>query len=232
MNGKLKNVIIPGWSVQAEFYSPLMSDDTVIYDFKFFSGTSADAVSGFSSGIRELCTSPCIIHAHSLGAMLAIGAIAGLPHLKALVIWSGFAKFARGSDNPCGQDPAAIEVMREQLQANPSGLLKSFYRRMFQPAKLSAGIPGKLNIPALDAGLELLLKCDFRKKLPEITIPVLILHGTEDKIADKELAGVLSKGIKCSSVNLFGNAGHALPFTHWTEAAPVIDEYMRKHDIN
>ncbi|OGV40164.1 MAG: hypothetical protein A2X48_20390 [Lentisphaerae bacterium GWF2_49_21] len=231
MDKSLKKIIIPGWAVQPEACSAMGTGNSFVYDFDFFHGTGAGAVINFNKNMMMLCASPCILHAHSLGAMLALGCLDQLGSAKALVIWSGFAKFAKDDGNDHGQDPGAIESMEKQLLQNPSGLVKSFYRTMYSPGKYNGRIPDVFNIPALAAGLDCLLKCDFRKKLAEIRTPVLILHGNEDRIADVELASVLSGSLESSSLKIFNGAGHALPFTHPDEAGLVVDKFLRVHDV-
>ncbi len=182
--------------------------------------------------MENMCGSPCIITAHSLGSILAFGIISDLHNAKALIVYSGFAKFAKADDNPYGQTVETIQDMKKQLMLNPSGLLKSFHRNMSFPSKYELTVPETLNVPALSAGLDILINCDFRSKLAEIKIPVLIIHGAQDRIVNVEMADELAGNIRFSRLHVFKNAGHAVPFTHSNESKIITEKFLTDYDIH
>ena len=55
---------------------------------------------------------------------------------------------------------------------------------------------------------------DVRERLREITLPTIVLHGTEDSLFDVEDAHVLSRNLPNAELRLVQVAGHALPVTH------------------
>jgi pimeloyl-ACP methyl ester carboxylesterase len=72
-------------------------------------------------------------------------------------------------------------------------------------------------------------KFDTYEKLSEISIPTLILHGTEDKILPAENAKVLAEKIPSAELFLFENAGHGVIVQEqklWTQK--VIEFLTRK----
>ncbi len=233
MDKKLKKVLVPGWAVMPELYGPLIGDPgSDIYDFSFFSGESTDQLVNFDSLIGSFCDSPCVLHAHSLGAMLCIGALPRLPNVKALIIYSGFAKFARtGEDNPYGQPPEIIGMMKRYIAENPESLVKNFYRTMFHPERYAGAYPGILNIACLACGLGTLSANDCRANVAGIRIPVLLLHGAKDRVADVKLAEELASALLDSRLHVIDDAGHALPFTHADKCRTLTGNFFSDHDI-
>jgi pimeloyl-ACP methyl ester carboxylesterase len=232
MHRKLKNIILPGWAMPRDLYPALPEDSAEVYDFGFFSEKHSGLPPAFDSEIENMCGSPCIMTAHSLGSMLALGRISNLLNIKALVVYSGFAKFAKSADNLSGQPAETIESMKKQLGNNPAGLLKSFYRNTSFPSKYEFKLPSTVNVAALAEGLDILLKCDSRSRLAEIKIPVLLIHGEEDRIANVKLAEELAGNIKFSRLHVFKNAGHAVPFTHSNESKKITEKFLTDYDIH
>lgn len=228
----LGNIILPGWAVGAEHYAVLSENRTRVFDFGFFSANPSGLPPAFNYEIKTLCGSPCIITAHSLGSVLALGMIPSLPAVKALIVYSGFAKFAKAGDNPFGQPVETVQAMKGQLLSNPSALLKSFYRNMAFPSRHEFTVPQTLNIPVLDSGLDFLLDCDCRPVLAKIKIPVLIMHGGEDRIVNVKMAAELAGNIGFSRLHVFKNAGHAVPFTHPEESKTITEKFLRDYDIH
>ncbi len=58
--------------------------------------------------------------------------------------------------------------------------------------------------------LEAVLKCTHHHALKSIEVPVLILHGKNDKILNLNEAVYLNKNIKNSDLIVYGNCGHLL----------------------
>lgn len=169
--------------------------------------------------------------AHSLGSVLAFGIIPTLPNVKALIVYSGFAKFAKSDDNPFGQPVETVQAMKGQLLNNPSGLLKSFYRNMAFPSRHEFAVAQTLNIPVLSSGLDILADFDSRPNLAEIKIPVLIIHGGQDRIVNVKIAYELAGNIEFSRLHVFKNAGHAVPFTHSEESKTITEKFLKDYDI-
>lgn len=63
---------------------------------------------------------------------------------------------------------------------------------------------------AVTQSITALRDLDLRSQLSKITVPVVIFHGTQDKLCDFAFAGQLQKGIKNAKIIKFENSGHAL----------------------
>ena len=197
----LGNIILPGWAIDTKLYTAAFGNRDEVYDFGFFSDKPSALPPAFDYQITDICNSPCIMTAHSLGSILAFGMIPVLSNVRALVVYSGFAKFAKGDGNLSGQPAETVQAMKKQLLSNPSGLLKSFYRNVSSPSKHEFNVPAKLNVQVLHAGLDVLLNCDCRAKLVEVKIPVLIIHGGQDRIVNVKAADELAGNIRFSRLH-------------------------------
>ena len=228
----LGNIILPGWAIDTKLYTAAFGNRDEVYDFGFFSDKPSALPPAFDYQITDICNSPCIMTAHSLGSILAFGMIPVLSNVRALVVYSGFAKFAKGDGNLSGQPAETVQAMKKQLLSNPSGLLKSFYRNVSSPSKHEFNVPAKLNVQVLHAGLDVLLNCDCRAKLVEVKIPVLIIHGGQDRIVNVKAADELAGNIRFSRLHVFKNAGHAVPFTHSNESKTITEKFLKDYDIH
>ncbi|MFZ2653511.1 MAG: alpha/beta hydrolase, partial [Victivallales bacterium] len=93
-------------------------------------------------------------------------------------------------------------------------------------------LPDHFNVSALEAGLDILSGLDIRPLLAGIMVPVLILHGSEDKIVNPGIAEELAAGLKNSRLHIIGNAGHALPVTHVNECKNLIERFISDYDVS
>ena len=186
--------------------------DTVV-DYGFFSKGDGLELFSSESWLNDLQPdSSYMLIAHSMGALFALRNSQLRNSAERIIIYSGFARFAESEDNPYGKRVAEIEVMRKQLRRNPAMLLRSFYRTMMAPQKLRISQMEYYNTEKLDEGLELLKNCDIRNELDDLSVPVEIIHGAEDKIVSVKLAEYLHARIPSSELNIQPDKGHGLIF--------------------
>jgi len=55
---------------------------------------------------------------------------------------------------------------------------------------------------------------DVRERLSEITVPTIVLHGSEDSIFKPEIGKCLADGLPSAEFRLVDGAAHGLPLTH------------------
>ena len=157
----------------------------------------------------------------SMGGLLAIEL---LPvSCKKLILISSTAKFCGGEDYPCGTHEKILRRMILQLKRNPVPVLAEFYKNVHHPYRALRTAPC-CSPNELVAGLEYLQTSDVRQKVPDIGIPVLLLHGTDDRIIPSAAAEWLHERLPDSQLRIFENGSHALPSHHFTE---VMDEISR-----
>jgi len=215
-----KIIFFPGWGIEAGQYPDYGQEEIVDYGF-FANSTVFDFT-------KPAIPDAEIIIGHSLGACLALQSTLNSSNLKALILFSPFAKFTATEDNPAGQPAKGIRAMMMFLKMSPKKVLQQFYQQLYAPEKSLIEIPETVNKPQLAIGLGLLLKVDLRPDLAKIEIPVLIIQGQEDRIVKPCLAENLAEKLPKAELHLFENAGHALPFTHTTECRELIRDFFDK----
>jgi len=206
-------LLITGWAHGTEEMQPVADALAMDYDVRILTGAQALAD-------RSIPSSNYIV-ASSMGGLLAMERLPD--SCNKLVLISSTAKFCAAEDYPCGTREKTLRRMILQLKRNPEAVLEEFFRNVHHPNTYHtcAGVEEPLN--SLCLGLEYLLISDVRAKVPNIGIPVLLLHGAEDRIIPPSAAEWLQKHLPDSRLSVFENDGHALPAHHFSE---VMDEIL------
>ena len=150
----------------------------------------------------------------SMGGLLAMELLPDT--CKKLVLISSTAKFCATDGYPCGTHEKILRRMILQLKRAPETVLDEFFKNVHFPARESRFAKNlrkeaDLNLDELVSGLEYLIHSDVRNGAPTLNRPVLLLHGTEDRIIPSAAAEWLHEHLPDSQLKLFENAGHALP---------------------
>lgn len=165
----------------------------------------------------------------SMGGLLAIELLP--ENCKKLILISSTAKFCASEDFPCGTPERIMKRMILQLKRNPNAVLEEFFKNVHFPRRESRQAAATrleamstLEKEDLVSGLDYLLTSDVRSIIPTMEIPVLLLHGTEDRIIPCAAAEWLHAHLPDSQLKIFEQAGHALPAHQFTA---VLDEIVR-----
>ena len=118
-----------------------------------------------------------------------------------------------------------------QLKRNPEAVLDEFFKNVHFPfresrAAIAARKTDKTDPGELVKGLEYLLHSDVRDKVPDIQIPVLLLHGTEDRIIPSGAAEWLHRHLPQSDLKIIEGDGHALPAHHFETVMKSMAEFL------
>ncbi len=223
-------LLLPGWGLAIDAYPDLGHDRAV--DYGLFGEAPAFPFADPGSGLCRLLprgqVEPLVLLGHSLGALLALKLVAQLPpgRIRALVLIAGFARFTDDGVGWPGQPVAAVDAMIGRLAEDPAAVLRSFLRRAADPERHALPPPPALRPEALAAGLVALRETDLRPGLATCAAPVLLLHGTADRIVPwaqaERLAGMLP------DVRLVGvaDAGHLIPVTRPAACRHAITEFL------
>ena len=209
-------LLITGWAHGPEAVQPMADKLTADYDIRILTGTQVLK--------EQVIPSVDYIITGSMGGLLAIE---HLPEsCKKLVLISSTARFCTGEGYPCGTPEKIMRRMILQLKRNPDAVLEEFYKNVHFPHRQSrqASTPCSDRKEELAAGLEYLLASDVCAHVPDIKIPVLLLHGADDRIIPTTAAEWLHDHLPDSHLKVFKNDGHALPAHHFGE---VMDELVR-----
>lgn len=165
----------------------------------------------------------------SMGGLLAMQYLPS--SCRKLVLISSTAKFCSTDNYPCGTHEKVLRRMMAQLQRDPEGVVDAFFKNVHYPFRESRqAIAMRRNasreIDDLVAGLEYLLQSDVREKVPNLDIPVLLLHGTEDRIIPSGAAEWLHAHLPNSQLKMIEGDGHALPAHHFESVVNAIRLFL------
>jgi pimeloyl-ACP methyl ester carboxylesterase len=111
--------------------------------------------------------------------------------------------------------------MQRSLARDARGTLENFHRLCAAPAELSAaelservGQSLSIAIEQLAAGLCDLRDKDFRGRVGEVSCPVLLLHGEEDRVIPCDASRWLAANLPNAKLVTLAGAGHDLPLRH------------------
>ncbi|MBP2314826.1 alpha/beta fold hydrolase [Azospirillum soli] len=129
---------------------------------------------------------------------------------------------ARTDDNPDGIDPAVFEAFRSDclMRDFPKWLEDNI--RPFMTADSSAGMMAWVKSMVLQASMKALLDChrattstDFRRELPEIAVPTLLVHGDLDVSSPLAITGrKTAELMPNATLTVYEGAPHGLFLTH------------------
>jgi len=214
-------LLITGWAHGPEAVTPLAEALSGKFDVQVLTGAEVLMK-------RTIPDADCIVTG-SMGGMLAMEL---LPEsCKRLVLISSTAKFCSAENYPCGTPDRVLRRMITQLQRDPATVLDDFLRNVHYPRRESRQAIAMrkdrpFKIDELAAGLEYLLNADLREQVGDIEIPVLLLHGTEDRIIPPTASEWLHERLSTSELKIIANGGHALPAHHQQEVLASLNRFL------
>ncbi len=138
----------------------------------------------------------------------SMGGILALEHLpascKKLVLISATARFCATENYSCGIPEKFLRRMIVQLRRDPGAVLAEFYKNVCFPRPPQPAEPGG----HLAEGLDYLLTADLRTTVPNLGIPVLLLHGEEDLIIPPEASDWLAQHLPSANCIRLADEGH------------------------
>lgn len=161
--------------------------------------------------------------AWSMGAQVVLQAFPGLrERIESLVLVGGTPKFNASEEYPFGLPKSETRSMAIRLKKNYTKTMGEFFNVMFTEGELSKEdyqriirdiiVGGKL--PERETALktlETLVSSDLRRVVPEIDVPVLLVHGGEDVITLPGASRYMAECLPDATLKIFEGTGHA-PF--------------------
>ena len=236
-------VLVHGWPLNAdmwEYQAPFLAENgcrVIAYDRRGF-GRSGQPWSGYdydtmADDLAALFDALDLRDATLVGFSMGGGEVArylsrhgGSGRVSRAVLVSAVTPFLlRTEDNPDGVDRSVFDDMVVNLQADRPAFLASFGRQFFGAGLLNFSISNELlqwagNL-ALMASPKATLDCvrafsetDFRGDLPQIRVPVLVIHGDADGTVPIDAAGRRAAAmIPGAQLLEYKGAPHGLFFT-------------------
>lgn len=209
----LKLLLMHGWGLDGAIWRNLavrLSDCDIAIDDRGY----------FGAPVAPVIDAPCVVLAHSFGAMRAL--MAPPPAMRGLIAINGFDRFTSRDHQP-GVARRLIDRMIDRFGSSPKAVLTEFRQRCGwrDPA------------PHCDADLLLrdlqsLRDDDASGISAALCVPVLSLQGAHDAILPEPLrATVFSTATDVTRLT-HAEAGHLLPMERPQWCASAIREFVER----
>jgi len=144
--------------------------------------------------------------------------------------------FLKTGDNPSGLDKAQFEGMRATWLRDYPGWAWQQTPAFFAPETSAAMqqwgfvLGTQSNLHAILESNVSVTETDFRAELPRVTVPTLILHGTQDRSCPVGMTGApTAKLIPGARLEVVEGAPHGLIFTHAERVNAELLGFLRDH---
>ncbi|MHA7174884.1 alpha/beta fold hydrolase [Arthrobacter monumenti] len=250
-------VLIHGWPLSGEAWKdqvPALQQAgyrVITYDRRGF-GRSDKPKSGFNydtltEDLHALLQELALVDATLVGFSMGGGEVAryvsayGRERLRSVVFASAIPPFMmRTEDNPDGPltEDAAAE-MSADLTSDEESFYDSFTTQFFsangelkvteQQRQEAVGLCKQADKKAALACMEAFGTTDFRRDLPKVNVPTLILHGDSDGIVPIEGSGQRTQtAIPGSELHVIAGAPHGCNVSHADEWNSAVLEFLKK----
>jgi len=158
---------------------------------------------------------------------------------KAALISSIIPLVKKKDDNPDGVPQEALDGIKDALQKDRVGFLKSFHKGFYNYEKnkdrvseaqldydfiIASHASPRATIQAALAWMH----TDFRPELKNVTVPTLIVHGDSDETVPIETsADQAAKGIADNRYEIIKGAPHGLNITHAKELNNLLIDFLK-----
>lgn len=225
-------LLIPGWGTTERVWDRFLAGYP---EARVFHGTWNDCVREWPQAIGRALSGisgTCVLVGWSLGALLALRAALEFPErVDRLVLISGTARMPQ-AEGYAGTDPRVLRAMRSRLTRDVGRVLSEFADLCAEPDGDAAVRSEYLDMAhtqsreALSAGLDALASLDFRGRLKEISVPALLLHGSEDRVIPLSQAEAVASLLPDARLEVLAGRGHALPFTASGELGQAVRRFL------
>lgn len=231
-------IFISGWASDASSWNSIIEkiDRPVGYrHVNWWECLNDDSERNSLLQILEKEKGEVVIVGWSLGALTALEGYAFRPnHVKALVLISGTSRMISEGSYP-GVDARVLTAMNAKFRRSPRLVLEEFARLCIDNGVKSSPETDtfidtfveqalRLGTHHLTSGLSYLQKKDLRCILPEIKIPVCLIHGDCDRIIPVTCARYMQSKMPRSRLVEIQGGPHALLYTAPLSVAEYISE--------
>jgi len=236
-------VLIHGWPLSSDSWDDVAlavanaGFQVFAYDRRGF-GRSSHAWSGydydtFSADLAQLIDQRELHKVSLVGFSMGGGEVIryvsryGVERLTSLVLISSIIPFMLQTEsNPGGIPKEVFEEMKQGIAKDRSAFFAKFFKDFFGVGLMSSPVSEEMlewtRSISMQAGLKGVLDCidafsstDFRSELKAVTIPTLLIHGTDDKTVPITVsAHVATDGIRGANLIEYAGAPHGLFATH------------------
>lgn len=224
-------LFLHGWMMSRKvwhFQLPLSAEFRIITMDLRGHGESAAADFSYAACLKDieellahLSIESAVVVGWSMGSQLAVKAADLLKgRISGLLLVGATPRFCSGSDYPHGLPSFEARGMAIRIKRDYQGTAGQFFKEMFSAAETASVNLSEVaartvsSLPPLQitlSALQALTDADLRQILADISQPVLLLHGAEDKICLPGAAEFMAEKLPLATVRIIDSSGHA-PF--------------------
>jgi non-heme chloroperoxidase len=251
-------VLIHGWplsgaSWEKQVAALLVAGHRVItYDRRGFGQSSKPSVGydydTFAEDLHKLMTKLDLRDCALVGFSMGGGELArylgkyGAERVSKAVFVAGIPPFLlKTADNPTGVDGSVFKGIQQAVAADRPAFLSAFLAKFYNVDVLAGKLVSDQVVQcswnvAVGASAKGTLDCvlawltDFRKDIPRIDVPTLIIHGDADRILPIAATAIpLSKIIKGARLVVVEGGPHGLTWTHAEKVNSELVNFLSQH---
>ena len=197
-----------GWGFDAGFWSGVvdeLGDWPAVADDRGYFGAPADAPS----------SEPCIVVAHSFGAMRALAAPPA--DCRGLIAINGFDRFVPGISH------RIVDRMIARFDADPATVLADFRARCGEARPF-----GQIDTAPLRQDLLALRDGDCTAQSSALPVPMLSLQGAEDPLLPAPMRDSVFADVRLLERQTLAGGGHLLPIAEPAYCAHAIRAFAER----
>lgn len=212
--------LLSGWAFPPESLAPLADALTGSFDVHL----------GIPAAPAMPARRPAFLAGWSLGGLHALQAACNHPSAwNGVILIASTCRFCVGEPRePAGVDPTVVRAMARRLLREPIDLLREFHQLASANGDADARAKAALALgpDPLATGLADLRRMDLSRRLGDCAVPVLLVHGTADRVIPFEAARWTAERLPHATLRRFADAGHDLPIARAREVADAIARFV------
>ncbi|MBU3178501.1 alpha/beta hydrolase [Clostridium estertheticum] len=240
-------IMLPGFGMNSCVWKRISGFLSKDFELIFIEWDNIDLLDGFKQKviniIEEKQLSSFSLLGWSLGSLVAEEIVLdNLWNINNLILIGGTSCFIQHKEDGynLGWNKRIVERMKSQLYKNPKATLFNFYDSLFSDEEKKKGyntqflkiMEDNIKIQSVDSlalELDYLIQKDLRNKLVDVNIPLLMIHGEEDKICPIEATLYIKNILTHSNIEVIKSGGHIPFFTNPHDCYNFISKFIKKH---
>jgi non-heme chloroperoxidase len=145
----------------------------------------------------------------------------------------------KSGNNPEGVDPSVFEGIKQGIEKDRFAFLETFFKNFYSKKLVGgtdisdAAIHASFNVAAASS-YQAMLDCvdawleDFREDLKGLTMPLLVIHGTDDQILPIDHTGArMQMLVPHCTYHVIEGGPHGLNWTHATQVNEALLTFLK-----
>ncbi|HHY73278.1 MAG TPA: alpha/beta fold hydrolase [Bacillus bacterium] len=243
-------ILLPGWGLNNQVWSPLQEELEKHYSLYFVDWHDIHTITDFKKRVADLIELEKLVSFFLLGCSLGSIVALEIAHsyrerAKGVVMLGGTSRFTvdPSSGYTYGWTSRIVERMKSNMRQEIRKTLVSFYTSMFSKSEIENGALDRFlslginqspeeNPESLLIGLDYLIQMDLRNDLHNISSPILLIHGEEDKVCPRTAADYIFQQMDGNAVlETLPFTGHLPFFTQTEECLSWIQTFVTENSL-